>query len=282
MDLTRRSWIMGMGALASLAGTSERVLLGAQTNAWRVDPQRFDSLLETLAEIRRIGFAGFETSYRNLQSQAGQPEAARKQIESTGLQFAGVHIFLGRYDEQTLIAPRDLYEQVATLGGALGAQRLVLSGRAAEDADALARKVDALNRAGEFAKQHGLRLAYHNHGAEFGNGGKEIDGLLRQTDPALVRFLIDAGHASRSGSDVAAFLAAHASRIDGLHVRDARDGQAVPLGQGTFPITEIAAALRAKNWQGWVLAEEERLDGSKPGNAAMEPAITALRKAFQS
>jgi hypothetical protein len=38
--------------------------------------------------------------------------------------------------------------------------------------------------------------------------------------------------------------------------------------------------LRQNHWSGWALAEEERLDGSKPGNAAAAPAIAALHKAF--
>ena len=38
--------------------------------------------------------------------------------------------------------------------------------------------------------------------------------------------------------------------------------------------------LKKTGWQGWVLAEEEREDGSKPGERAVAPAMAALRKQF--
>ena len=45
------------------------VKLGCQTNAWRIDPNNFDSLLEVLRQIKELGFDGFETGYRNVQGQ---------------------------------------------------------------------------------------------------------------------------------------------------------------------------------------------------------------------
>ena len=60
-----------------------------------------------------------------------------------------------------------------------------------------------------------------------------------------------------------AFLRRHTSRIVALHFRDYRDGQQVPLGQGTFPLAEVAATFKQLNWQGWAINEEEREDSSK-------------------
>ena len=184
-------------------------MLGPSTRA------RFDSLLSVLAKIRELGFAGFETGFRNLQSQADHPGTARQQIESSGLQFFGVHIFLLHYDEQTHIAPAEFYERVAETGAALGAQRLILSGAPALTDQELARKVEGLHNAGKAAKKLGLKLAYHNHDKEFQNGAREIQGLLRATDPDLVTFLVDAGHAFQGGADVPAFIEQNYRRIIG-------------------------------------------------------------------
>jgi hypothetical protein len=57
----RRTFLMGLGASSLLAGTTSGISLGCQTNAWTIDPARFDSLLSVLKKIREIGFAGFET-----------------------------------------------------------------------------------------------------------------------------------------------------------------------------------------------------------------------------
>jgi inosose dehydratase len=277
--LSRRVFVMGLGASPLLA-SSTGISLGCQTNAWAIDPSRFDSLLSVLAKIGELGFAGFETGFRNLQSQADHPGSARQQIESSGLQFFGVHIFLLRYDEQAHIAPAELYERVAETGAALGAQRLILSGAPASIDQELARKVEGLHNAGKAAKKLGLKLAYHNHDKEFQNGAREMQRLLQATDPDLVSFLIDAGHAFQGGADVPAFIEQNYGRITGLHLRDFHDGKQVPLGSGDFPLAQVAAVLKKTNWQGWVLAEEEREDGSKPGELAVSPAMVALRKQF--
>lgn len=270
---------MGIGA-SCLSSPKKRISLGCQTNAWPVDPQHFDSLLSVLDKIRELGFTGFETGFRNLQSQAQHPGAARKRIESTGLQVFGVHIFLLQYDAQTHIAPRDLYQEVANTAAALGAQRLILSGAAAWTEAELLAKAAALDQAGTFAKSLGLKFAYHNHDKEFRNSAREMRGLLSRTDPALTSFLLDAGHAFQGGADVPTFLEEAQQRIIGLHLRDFRDGRQVPLGSGDFPLPQVAATLRKMAWQGWVLAEEEREDGSKPGEQAVRPAMEALRKYF--
>jgi inosose dehydratase len=280
MKIARRTFIAGLGSSYIVAGSTPGISLGCQTNAWPVDPAHFDSLLSVLGKIHELGFAGFETGFRNLQSEADHPESARQRISAYGLQFFGVHIFLSRYDEKTHIASAELYEKVAQTGAALGAQRLLLSGAPVGTDDDLARKVEGLHHAGAVAKKLGMTLAYHNHGKEFANSAWEYEGLLRLTDPKLVGFLLDAGHAFRAGADVPVLVAKNHRRIIGLHLRDFRDGKQVPLGAGDFPLAQVAAVLKKTGWQGWALAEEEREDGSKPGESAAGPAIAALRKQF--
>jgi sugar phosphate isomerase/epimerase len=271
---------MGFASSYLLPGSTPGISLGCQTNAWPIDPADFDSLLSVLGKIREFGFAGFETGFSNLESQAEHPESGRQRIASSGLQFFGVHIFLWQYDERTHIAPAELYEKVCRTGAALGAQRLILSGAPVSTADELTLKVEGLHQAGALAKKLGLELAYHNHDKEFSNSAWEFQGLLRRTDPNLVSFLLDAGHAFQGGADVPAFLEVNHRRIVGLHLRDFRDGKQVPLGAGDLPLAQVAAVLKKTGWQGWVLAEEEREDGSKPGDRAVAPAMAALRKQF--
>ena len=71
-------------------------------------------------------------------------------------------------------------------------------------------------------------------------------------------------------------------RIDGIHLRDARQGKEVPLGQGDYDWRPLAAAVARAKWDGWVLAEEERLSGEKPGEAAIKPAREAIRRRLWS
>jgi len=255
-----------------------RIQLGCQTNAWPIHPADSNTLFSAIASIRDLGFSGFETGFANVVPLAQDPAALKQ--HARGLALFGVHIFQLQYDPATLLASSDLIAKVADLGAKMGFERLILSGAPANDAAALKGKIEALNRYGEQAKELGLTLAYHNHGPECQGANPEIESLMAGTDPNFVSFLLDAGHAFDAGADVVALVKRHAERLTGLHLRDYRNGKQVPLGKGDFPLAAVANELRRKNWSGWALAEEERLDGSKPGNAAAAPAIAALHNAF--
>jgi sugar phosphate isomerase/epimerase len=294
---TRREILKGVGALAigsaipaanghhafaQSSGAANGIRLGAQTNAWAIDPKNFDSFMAVLGQIKQVGYAGFETGFFNLFAEFDSPDAARRGIVDTGLVFFGVHIFLpfDKLDPATRLPSASLYEKVARGGVALGAQHLIFSGGPAATSEELKNKTEALNAAGQFSRSLGMPFAYHNHWWEFQSKIGEIEALYSQTDPALVSFLLDAGHAYRGGADVPAFLRAHSKRLVGLHLRDYKDGKQVPLGQGSFPLAEVAATLKQLQWKGWVLNEEEREDGAKGGLSVMEPAFKALRGAF--
>lgn len=295
--LPRRTFLAALSAgmagriagFAALPAKTTRVKLGCQTNAWRIDPRDFTSLLTVLTKLKELGFDGFETGFRNIQPQFGNIAQARTQIEKAGLVFFGCHIFLDQYDTQTKIAPIDLIKTVVDGAAGLGAQRLILSGGGLikdnkVETDALKRKAEGLNAAGQYCRSKGLRLAYHNHGPEFQNGGLEIEGLFKHTDPSHVEFLTDCGWAWRGGINVPEFFAKHHQRIIGLHLRDFKgdfksDVQ-IPLGQGDFPLRQLAEVIEKVKWQGWALNEEERLSGEKPGESAVAPARATLRKHF--
>src|SRR5205823_13154430 len=116
--MSRRSLLLGVPG-AALGGTKPHA--GAQTNAWTIDPKDFNSLLQVLAEVKRLGFEGFETSFRNVQAQFAKPQPARDELKKTGLRFFGVHVFLPEYDPHTSIGAWDLLQSVADGGEALGA-----------------------------------------------------------------------------------------------------------------------------------------------------------------
>jgi inosose dehydratase len=293
MTMSRREFLCGIPAGAALATLAPRALaaptvhVGCQTNAWPLKPGDFDQFLGVLGTLKSLGFEGFETSFRNVQSQYATAADARARIGKTGVACFGVHIFLNEYDPATRLAPMDLVKATADGAAALGAQRLILSGGGlvkdgkVAQAD-LAQKVAGLDAAATYCRRAGLRFAYHNHGPEFAADGAEIEGLIARTDPALVDFLVDCGHAYRAGVDLAAFFTKHRARIAGLHLRDFKGGvePQVPLGQGDVDWKPLAAAVRKAGWSGWVLAEEERVDGSKPGESAARPARETLRALF--
>ena len=291
---SRRQLLQAMGAVAaagvlsSLASPWARaevpsgIHFGVQLNAFPIDPNRFQSFVDVLGQIKEIGYQGFESSFRNLSPQFSDPAAARRTIEQTGLTFFGIHIFFPnpQYDQATRIAAPSVYEPVARGGAALGAKHLILSGAPCENREQLKRKVDALNAAGRFARTAGLAAAYHNHWWEFRSSIGEIEALYTQTDPELVHFVLDAGHAYHGGADVPAFIRAHSKRIVGFHLRDFKNGDYVELGTGSFPLHEVATTIIQIGWKGWVENEEERADHSQGGLKVIAPAYKAMKEAF--
>jgi sugar phosphate isomerase/epimerase len=271
-------------AFGQTGNTPPGIRFGVQLNAFPIDPRRFQTFLDTLALIKQTGYQGFEANFRFVNSQFTAPAPARRSIEQTGLTFFGIHIFFPdeMYDPATRIAPPAVYEPVARGGAALGAKHMILSGAPAADPDQLKRKIDALNAAGRFARSAGITAAYHNHWWEFESKIGEIEALYTETDPALVSFVLDAGHAYHGGANVPEFIRAHSSRIIGFHLRDFKDGHYVLLGQGTFPLAQVAAVLKQIKWKGWVENEEEREDHSHTGLKVIAPAYKAMMAAFSS
>jgi sugar phosphate isomerase/epimerase len=291
MAVSRRAFLCTLPAGLALAATRPSPAattgprIGCQTNAWALRPDDFDLFLSVLGKIKSLGFEGFETSFRNVQAHYGNAAAARARLEQTGLACFGLHIFLTQYDPATRIAPMDLVRATVDGAAALGAQRVIASGGGLEQggivaARDLAGKASGLNAAARYCREKGLRFAYHNHGPEFAAGGAEIAGLIKGTDPALVDFLVDCGWAYRAKVDLAGFFTRHHARMVGMHLRDFKGEQQVPLGQGEVDWKPLAAAVGQTGWSGWILAEEERADGSKPGESAAAPARETLRALF--
>lgn len=291
---TRRQVLQALGMVAAGATAASLPLpaigaevppgihFGVQLNAFPIDPSRFQSFLNVLGQVKQVGYQGFESSFRNLSPQFAHPDPARRSIEQTGLTFFGIHIFFPnpQYDQTTRIAAPQVYEPVARGGAALGAKHLILSGAPCESKEQLQRKIEALDTAGRYARSAGLAAAYHNHWWEFESKIGEIEALYTQTDPELVHFVLDAGHAYHGGANVPAFIRAHSRRIVGFHLRDFKNDEYVELGTGTFPLHEVAATILEIGWKGWVENEEERADHSQAGLKVIAPAYKAMKEAF--
>ena len=297
---TRRQILEAMAALAATCAASPAgvprlfaeeghippgIRFGVQLNAFPIDPKRFDTFLDALAQVKQVGYQGFEAGFRLVNQQFGDPAPARHKIEQTGLTFFGIHIFMpsfDMYDPSTRIAAPSIYEPVARGGAALGAKHLILSGAPAADPEQLKHKIEGLNAAGRFARTVGITAAYHNHWWEFESKIGEIDALYTRTDPELVHFVLDAGHAFHAGANVPAFIRAHSARIIGFHLRDFKNDEYVELGTGDFPLRQVAHTILQIGWKGWVENEEERADHSQTGLKVIAPAFRAMKEAFTS
>ncbi len=279
---SRRTFLVAASAVSAACAwaKSGSIRVGCQANGFPLKPGDFPGLLKVLESMKSLGYTGFECNYKLVEGEFGRVAAARGQIEKTGMTFIGAHAGMD-------IVGGAKGAGIAAGVAALGADCIIMSGKglSAEGAfekEALLQKAKELDKIGRMLKENRLRLAYHNHNPEFANHNAEMDGLAENTDPALVNFLMDAGHGYLGGGNPAAFLAVNSKRIYGIHLKTFRGKQVsgqVPLGQGDFDFQALAAAVKKTGWSGWLIDEE---GGSPQGGntAAVGPDREYIRKLF--
>jgi sugar phosphate isomerase/epimerase len=230
-----------------------------------------------LGKIAALGYAGFECNNHLVQSEFSNPAEARTKIEATGLEFIGMHTSMNEAAKGDLAA-------MSAAGSALGCHYIVMSAEGLSPTgvftpEALAGKASRLEQQGKVCKEHGMTLAYHNHMPEFANHNAEMQALADHTNPALVSFLMDAGHGYQGGGDPAEFMRRNPRRLVGCHVKTFKNKtEQVPLGKGDFGFEDLAAAIRSTGWAGWLIDEEG--GGKTADSAAVGPDREYIRRIF--
>ena len=215
----------------------------------------------TLKEVAAIGYQEVE-----LYSIAGRKAAeVRRALEGAGLKCVSAHYPVPALREG-LAASIDYAKElglrfiICPFPGLADPARLKAGGPSFTDSltlDDWKWNADLFNKAGEAAKEAGLRFGYHNHHIEFREFGgvTAFDELLRRTEPDLVTIELDCGWVKVAGLDPAEFIARHESRVGLLHVKDVkagpapstRFGPAVPfaeVGRGSIEWSRVFEAAR--------------------------------------
>ena len=101
-----------------------------------------------------------------------------------------------------------------------------------------------LNRKGAALQREGLKLAYHNHNAEFVRRGSQTgyDLLLANTDPDLVWFEMDVGWVAAAGADPIPLLRAHRHRYRLMHVKDVK-ASTVPNNAAKMDPADVGSGI---------------------------------------
>ncbi|MBI5880197.1 MAG: TIM barrel protein [Chloroflexi bacterium] len=131
----------------------------------------------------------------------------------------------------------------------------------------------------------GLPVLFHPHCAGFVETPDEIDQLLKRTDPAVLNIVFDTGHYAygAQAQDSRAVLAAmdrYAGRIKFMHFKDCQPNVAealrrekldyndaiargvfCELGKGMIDFPAVLNWLRQRQYDGWVLVEQDVLPG---------------------
>jgi inosose dehydratase len=163
---------------------------------------------------------------------------------------------------------------------------------------ALGAVVDSL---AEAARDLGHRTAFHPHAGTFVESPAEAQRLADVTDPELVGICLDVGHITVGGGDPVAILRSLGERVTHVHLKDVdpdvlarlRGGQLAgftaavgerlftELGAGILDLDGVIGVLAARDYDGWLIVEQDSAWGPPSESAAIGRRIlaTALRRA---
>jgi sugar phosphate isomerase/epimerase len=260
---TRRGFLASLGLAAAVRGAGmQKIRAGCLSVA-----DTFDNLVLVLREMQGLGYSGFATTLRLLQSQSGQIDEARAQLGPIGLDLIGVRVALPKYGEMGVERGLDEIARLAMAARQFGSRTLTLHspGLAADGkfaAEALDAKAGFLDQAGKRCIETGVLLAYRTQDAEFQNEAAEITGLVGKTDVHKVYFDLDLGRASRVYPGAIDFFRDHPGRTFAIEA---------PFGDPEFHTHELSAAVKRTKWISWLIE-----NSAQPSEASR----STVKKAF--
>jgi inosose dehydratase len=186
---------------------------------------------EALAAIAASGITGYEPGFGS----AAELDGLGPRLKAHGLEMRSIYVNSTLHDEAAATASVAEVLAIARRAAELGTRIVVTNpspirwgGPENKSEAQLITQAQALNQLGAQLRQLGLTLAYHNHDVELRLGAREFHHMLTATDPANVKFCLDAHWVFRGCGDsqVALFdaLDLHGDRIVELHLRQSRGG----------------------------------------------------------
>jgi sugar phosphate isomerase/epimerase len=210
---------------------------------WSLHEQASRDLLGVLEKVAGLGFTAVEP----ISLYGHDPSIVRGVARDLGLEICSAH------------APwpvGDAAEVILDENQELGATTLVWSMEPEEftTLDGVLRGAERVNQAADNAARRGMRIAYHNHFAEFTNvlgGERAYDILLSELDPTVV-IELDAYWVRTAGLDPAPVATSLGDRLEFVHLKDGpaqgMDDYMLPFGQGVVDVESVARANPAVKW----------------------------------
>jgi inosose dehydratase len=273
-----------------------------------------DGLMEPsamLAAVRELGFTGIELGPRGYFG--ADPAEVAATFAGADLALVGAFVELHLYDEEqfrrdwgelewtipVLAETAEPGQGCVVLADAGSPERYAATGRLDEIArlrpseSATARALERLDEVGRRCAEGGVRLAFHHHAGTHFETMEEVRAVVAGTDPELVGFCIDSGHAHIGGIDPVELLDVCAGRINLLHLKDVDDAVLARLratevnldqawAEGLFcecpnggATTEaFLAHPTVRDFAGWLVFEQDRVDAG-PGDLEAIRAVEA-------
>ena len=260
--------------------------LGCQTYTWEMRlAERPTSLWAMFDAIAAAGYDGVEFTTVTGAEWLREPARVKEELKGRGLQLAAVAAVGHGFTD-----PDDLTEDLATVQTVVrllhhfpGAV-LALAGAAHPDTGHWRLHLDHAIRfyrvCHHTAADLGVPCAVHphSHHGSLLETQEQYDYLFEHL-PEGAGWCPDTGHILRGGQDLFACLDRYAPRIAYLHLKDVdAAGEWQPLGQGVVDLPKLIGRLRARGFDGWLVAEEESAFAREDPVRAITENLRTVRK----
>ena len=287
-----------------IAVASAPVSFGAFEVTVGIDPH-VPNAIGVLDAVQRDGYDGIDLGPVGY---LGTRDDLRERLASRGLRLAGGYLPLPLSDPagmepaiaqlrllldlfDSAKSPNDIPAPKPTLSDAGSAARRLAPGRAHADRslglqpEGWDRLAANLEEAVEICRAGGYEPTFHHHAGTYVEAPWEIEELLARSDIGLC---LDTGHLALGGGDPVRAIRDWGPRINHVHLKDVRRsvldevireggdmmqvwrrGAFCPLGTGDLDIDAILRGLRARDYRGWLVVEQDVIPGSEsPADAA--------------
>lgn len=280
-----------------------------------VEPPAEYPYSRVLDEIMQAGYIGTELGPYGFLP-AG-PDTLRQELSKRGLTLCSAFVEFDLGNRSAHPAGFRHVERSAKLISAAGARLLILSDEVGPERSATAGRPADANRLSwndsqwdaaaqaireviRISGAAGLKVAFHHHVGTHVETPEEVDRLFSLLSPEELGLCLDTGHYAYGGGDPVAFLKRHLARVQCVHLKDVdgtrleqarrqklnfydgvRHGAFVPLGHGVVNFAEVIGLLRKQNYDGWVVVEQDVLEGGRGANSPLSNATAGrefLRK----
>ncbi|MFB3786039.1 MAG: TIM barrel protein [bacterium] len=252
---------------------------------------------QVLDEMAASGYQGTELGDWGFMPT--DPSILRRELERRGLALLGAFVPVALANPEALAEGVDTSLRVARLLAAAGESPfLVLADDNGQVADRTRnagriRPGHGLNSiqwktfaqgANHIARavhnETGLRTVFHHHCAGYVETPAEVERLLELTDPDVIGLCFDTGHYAYGGGNALEGLKTHWDRIWHVHFKDChpqvaaeararqwdyfaavQHGVFCELGKGSVDFPAIVQELNARQYEGWIVVEQDVLPG---------------------
>lgn len=264
MFMNRRTFIRTTAATTLAVSQSSSLFALEAENSYRKNigiqlyTLRKEITKDPVAALKQVAAAGYQQV-----EPYGFPNAAPM---IAAAKDAGLAVNSSHFEWDSVVNPKDAamsdFSKILDQAKAVGLSHLVipyLSDANRSSLDAYKKVADNANKAAAMAKAAGIQLSYHNHNFEFEpkDGGKSGYDIFIENFSSDMQFEIDVFWVKAAGLDAAALIKKLSGRVSQLHLKDLKEGIAMPsyksglpadafqeLGDGIIPMEPIIAAAK--------------------------------------